>query len=149
VEKNLIQAEAVAREAERDEGERSAVLFAFLVFLYGLPYVGLVGFISLLYSFYFLQRDWRLHDEREYRFFQEIVSACGPLGVPSSLSHTKGIPKRSTALYIVGAIFTLGIFVIYWVYTLINDPNYHLSEQAQSEDNMLSGLSSVFAIPPS
>ncbi len=149
VEANLIQAETIAREEDRDEGEKSAILFGFLVLLMGLPYVALVGFISLLYSFYFLQRDWRLHDEREYRFFQEIAQACDGLGLHFSQGRSKGIPGRSVALYVIGSIFTVGIFEIYWLYTLINDPNQHLKDHAQSEDNLLDGLGSAFAATPS
>ena len=148
VEVYLAQAETSLRESERSEGEKSAILWGFMVFLYGVPYVGIVGFVSLLYSFYFLGRDWAMHDQRDVRFFQEVERAGSQLGLQVSIARSKSIPSRSGALYIIGAIFTLGIFEIYWLYRLITDPKNHLKDHAISEDSLLTALSGAFAASP-
>ena len=138
-----MQTEAAAHSADQSEGEKNAVIFAFMIFLYGVPYIGLLGFILLLYSFYFLQKDWRLHEEIEDIFFRWVQHVALQVGVQFNYARTKSIPNRSAALYILGAIFTVGIFPIYWVYTLINDPNGHLKDHAVFEENLLSALASA------
>ncbi len=148
VEADLVQAELIIHESDQNEGEKSAMLFSLLVLLYGLPYVGIVGIIVLLYVFTFLQQDWWHHDEREDRFFGWVQHASYQLGVPFNLVRTRSMPKRSAALYIIGAIFTVGIFEIYWVYTLINDSRDYLKDHAQFEDGLVAALSAAPAASP-
>jgi len=145
VEINLSSADRTMRETQFEEGEKSAVLWAILVFLIGIPVLGLVGVIALLYVFYFLGRDWRRHEQREDLYFQDVERACSPLGIAFTLRRLERIPNRSFALYLIATIFTLGIFGIYWLYTLIVDPNNHFRTHVGFEDGLVGGLASALA----
>jgi hypothetical protein len=62
------------------------------------------------------------------------------LGVPM-LQEVHVIPKRSFALNIVLTLVTLGIFGIYWEYTLFSDFNHHFEDHKVIEEAMLPYLS--------
>ena len=67
-------------------------------------------------------------------------NALSKLGFPAGRPFTiQRLPERSFALYLVLTIFT-GIFVYYWLYALVKDPNEHFKYQWEFEDNLTSSL---------
>ncbi|MFQ5950797.1 MAG: DUF4234 domain-containing protein, partial [Candidatus Geothermarchaeales archaeon] len=64
---------------------------------------------------------------------------------PVTLRRDRPMPERSVVLYLVLSIVTLGIFGIYWLYTLIDDPNLHFRHHIHTEDDALGALSGAIS----
>lgn len=128
--------------------ERDAVLF---IVVYGaLSLLGLIPLIStifsiiaaiiLFYIFHFLNKDLHKHDVYDKALWGEVDSGLKKLGKSLKslpISNIGRFPDRSTILYIVLSIVTLGLFMLYWVYTLTKDPNVHFKSHVEVEDEFL------------
>jgi hypothetical protein len=118
-----------AREAKFEETEKSAALWAILSFI-----IGILSF----YVFYFLNKDFYRHERRQDVFVDDLAKLMASEGMPVNLPRTSyPVPDRSFILYLVLTIVTAGLFAIYWVYTLLTDPNNHFQYQALTEDTIL------------
>ena len=114
------------REARLEEAEKNATLWA------------LFGPLGLVYSGYFLLKDFHKHERREDLFIQDLLRTLYQLGIPINLPYRNPpIPDRSFALYFVLTWITGGIFGIYWVYVLVSDPNNHFRQQMSIADTVL------------
>lgn len=132
IEDKLTSIERSSREAKLNEKEQSAFLWAILCF-----FIPLVG----LYVGYFLMRDFYRHERREDFLLEDIEKTAGSivtLELPRRFHQT---PDRNIILYIALTILTLGLFGIYWLYTLVVDPNNHFDHQVKWENKLLSSLS--------
>lgn len=134
VEARLVSVERSIREARDEEAEKGAVLWIVLSFLTG---------FAALYVFYFLMRDFHRHERREEGLIEDVSHVLSTLGQMELPRRVEPIPRRSFALYLILTIITLGIFGIYWIYTLIKDPNTHFHEQAKLEAELLSRLEAL------
>jgi len=132
IEDKLASLELSSREAKLNEKEQPAFLWAILCFF--IPFVG-------LYVGYFLMRDFYRHERREDFFLEDLEKTAGPVVALELPRRFRSTPDRNIILYIVLTIVTAGIFGIYWLYTLIADPNNHFDHQATWEDKLLSSLS--------
>lgn len=132
IEDKLASVERSTREAKLNEKEQSAFLWAILCFF--IPFVG-------LYVGYFLMRDLYRHERREDFFLEDLGKAAAPVVALELPRRFRSTPDRNIVLYIVLTILTAGIFGIYWLYTLIVDPNNHFDHQVKWEDKLLSSLS--------
>jgi uncharacterized membrane protein (DUF373 family) len=122
--------ERTYREAVVEETEKSAAMWAILAFITG---------IAGLYVFYFLMKDFFKHERKEELFLDDLNRALVATGTTMNLPRrTVPIPDRSFALYFILSLITGGIFAVYWVYVLIEDPNNHFRQQAMIEDTILS-----------
>ncbi|MDG6931750.1 MAG: DUF4234 domain-containing protein [Nitrososphaerota archaeon] len=92
-----------------------------------IPAVSIIASILTLYVFHSLNKDF-------YKLEHIENNAYRQLGWKGERYHT--VPDRSTALYIILTIITLGIFFLYWVYTVANDPNEHFREDWKIEDQV-------------
>ena len=148
---SLNNLDRAAREAKSEETEKNAFLWTILTLAttaaaldagagagLGLSFLGT---LTTFYVFYFLMRDLYNHERREDMFFDELSRTLMALGVmpglPRRMSPT---PSRSFALYVLLTIVTVRFFWVYWVYTLINDPNNHFRQQAFIEDTALAQI---------
>jgi len=105
------------REAELEEVEKSAILWVILTLVIG---------IIWYYVAHFLNEDFHKHEVREDRMISSINRALEALGLPRvEFYRTYSIPARNTILYIILTLVTMGIFGLYWMYTLTKDPNEH------------------------
>jgi hypothetical protein len=129
--------EPINMEMEVEENERSAVLWALIQFV---PYVG--GFL-LLYVYHFLNKDFWKHERREDQFLNALSSILAKHGVNFTYVRMHTIPDRSTLLYVILLFVTIGLFGLYWVYTLTKDPNNHFMEHRRWEDTLLNALRSL------
>jgi len=129
--------EPINMEMEVEENERSAVLWALIQFV---PYVG--GFL-LLYVYHFLNKDFWKHERREDQFLNALSSILAKHGVNFTYVRIHTIPDRSTLLYVILLFVTIGLFGLYWVYTLTKDPNNHFMEHRMWEDTLLNALRSL------
>lgn len=127
--------ERTYREAMVEETEKSAALWAILSFITG---------IAVLYIFYFLMKDFFKHERKEELFFEDLNRALITAGITMNLPRrTVPIPDRSFILYFILSLITFGIFGIYWIYVLLEDPNNHFRQQAMIEDTIISQVSPI------
>jgi hypothetical protein len=131
----LASCDRTVREAKAEETEKSAMLWAILsAFL----------FPAIWYVWYFLMKDFYKHERREDGFWEDIGRALDKTGIKLSVPRrTAPMPERSFALYLILTIITAGFFGIYWLYTLLKDPNQHFTYHTQIEDPLLSTLETV------
>jgi len=102
--------------------------------------LGLVGFVATIYMFYFLMKEENAHENSWTGFLLDSSRVLTRLGFPIARNLApRSPPDRSFALYLVLTIFT-GIFVYYWWYTLIKDPNDHYKDQWMAEDSILRAI---------
>ena len=135
VEVGLSSVERTVREAKAEETEKGAVLWAILsAFI----------FLAEWYVNYFLMKDFYKHERREDGFWEDLSRTLDKCGVTFSVPRrTETTPNRSFVLYLILTIITAGLFGIYWLYVLLNDPNEHFKYHIQTEDQLLSTLESV------
>lgn len=119
---------------EMDVQDRSAILFSVLTL------VPIVDIIAILYLFSSLTVDFYQHERKEDVIIDDLSRSMNQLGVQFSFRRRNMIPKRSVALSIVLTVITGGIFSIYWLYTLIQDPNMHFMEHISLEDDLMAKL---------
>ena len=126
------------REARLEEVEKNATLWALFSFPFG-----------LIYSGYFLLKDFYKHERREDLFVQDLLRTLYQLGIPINLPYRNPpIPDRSFALYFILTLITGGIFGVYWVYVLVSDPNNHFRQQMSIEDTVMAQVSPLLFPPP-
>lgn len=103
----------------------------------------LVSVILMFYMYWFLGKEMFDHDLRWRSFSVAAGNALSKLGFACSTPYwTNSLPKRSFGLYLFLAFFTLGIFMLYWLYALAKDPNDHFKSQWEFEDSLLRALGS-------
>jgi hypothetical protein len=57
------------------------------------------------------------------------------------------VPQRSVTLYVIVTIISGGIFGIYWLYALIEDPNKHFIQHVSLEDSLMEKLPQLQKTP--
>ncbi len=102
--------------------------------------VSLVMLAVELYLLYFLTKTMLEHDARWGVFAYNSGRALVKLGFPTNLRYdAPQLPERSMPLYIILTLFT-GIFLLYWTYVLIRDPNEHFAHHRKFEDNLMATM---------
>lgn len=129
--------ETAVRMKNEQGDEKNPVLWIALYLISSL--VPILGLIVIIYIFHFLNRDFVKHDRNE-RIFLEQLSEVLPIDETIHLSKIGRFPDRNTIMYFVLTVLTLGLFEIYWLYTLINDPNEHFREHRIIEAKILEAL---------
>jgi len=128
------------RDAGYEWGERDALIWAIL------QLIPIIGLPILIYVYHFLNKDFYTHSKMEryvLSSFSSVALEVDPSFKPVSFHPDYEFPDRSTAIYIVATIATLGFFILYWVYTLTKDPNEHFKEHRIMEDKLLEELSKI------
>ena len=135
VETILSPVKRTVREANAEETEKSAILWAILS--------AIVPFAQW-YVNYFLLKDFYRHEQREDGFWEDLGRAMNKLGINFSVPRrTEAMPNRSFVLYLILTIITMGLFGVYWIYVLLKDPNEHFKYHIEAESQLLSALESV------
>ena len=135
VEASLYPIERTVREANAEEIEKSAILWAVLSTF--------VPFVQL-YVYYFLFNDFYRHERREDSFWEDLGRTMNILGINFSVSRrTQAMPDRSFVLYLILTIITAGLFGVYWFYALLKDPTEHFKHHIETENQLLIALESV------
>jgi hypothetical protein len=126
------------REAKAEETEKNAVLWA-LVSVF-------IPFASW-YVYYFLMKDFYRHERREDGLLEDVGKTLDKFGVKFSMPRrTEPVPDRSFAFYLILTIITVGIFGVYWLYTLLKDPNNHFKYHIQIEEPLLGALENAYGV---
>jgi len=135
VETSLASIERTFSEANTEETEKSGILWAILT--------AFIPFVQL-YVYYFLMNDFYRHEQNEDGLWEDFSEALNKLDINFSvLRRTEYIPNRSFVLYLILTIITGGLFVVYWLYILLTDPNDHFKYHIQAESQLMSTLEPV------
>jgi len=119
---------------------RDIPLFLVAVVMLGVIATAIASLILQLVMFRFLGNTMFDHAMRWNTFAIAARTALSKLGFPAGKPFKiHSLPDRSFILYLVLTIFT-GIFVYYWIYALVKDPNEHFTYQWEFEDNLLSAI---------
>jgi uncharacterized protein DUF4234 len=107
-------------------------------------FLNLWGIITFIMN-HLLHTDYRFLETWENSFGQNVEWVMRRLGYdvqlpPRNQFGMEPVPRRSTALYVVLSIITVGLFAIYWRYTLMADGNMHFDADDRIEDAILGGL---------
>ena len=119
--------ESINLEASYKEQEHSALGFAILALI---PIVN-------LYVLYVLTKFTGPHDQRWNAFTQNAQYCFQQMGMGVMAPSWRTIPERSFLIYFLLTILTLGLFLFYWLWKLIDDPNDHFATQWQFEDSLM------------
>lgn len=126
-------------EAYEKRNKREPILWMLLRLVFG-P----VG----AYINHFLNKDLRFYDEWESSYAANSEWVMQRLGVPVSVPQRRQpVPERSTGLYVLLSIITLGIFAVYWRYTVMTDGNAHFADDAAMEDALTAAIGGAAASP--
>jgi hypothetical protein len=139
---NLSRIHAQIEAYERTH-KREPVLWMLLHL--GLNVVTGIGFIIAFIINHFLNADLRFLETWEQSFGQNVEWVMRRLGYDVHLPERnqfgmEPVPSRSTGLYVFLSIITIGLFAIYWRYTLMIDGNAHFDADDRMEDVILGGL---------
>jgi len=134
---SAINQELLQLERLRDDEifkPRNAVLW-FILGLLGIP-----GF----YSLYYLTTDYPAHEVKEYEAARLISDMLTKLGIAKNpIEYEKVMIQRSFITYLLLSLITVGIFAIYWMYILEEEPNKHFDSEKRWEHQILAVLRSV------
>ncbi len=127
-----------ARELTLKYEEKGAVLWAIL---------GALINILLLYVFHFLNKDFYHHSKDEQVLLHEVFDGLKAKGVAPSFRPEQfvTVPDRNTILYIVLSLITFGIFMLYWIYVLVKDPNEHFKSHRVMEQELVKSFEALVA----
>lgn len=127
----IVEMESIVYDMKNEETEKNAVLWTILTVL-----IGLLWF----YIAHFLNKDFRKHELREKKLASLINNILKKHNAPGIIKFEEKVPERSTLLYIVLTIITLGLFGFYWIYTLAKDPNEHFKQHKVLENQLIGYL---------
>jgi len=136
-EEHLLRLTDILNDMREEEVMKNAVLWIVLYIVF--PPI-------ILYIYHFLNRDFYEHERREARLYS-ILSRLVREKIPEVYipEFERKIPNRNTVLYIVLSIITIGIFTLYWIYTITKDPNEHFKEHKKRERTILEALERLSA----
>ncbi|KXB04476.1 hypothetical protein AKJ50_02355 [candidate division MSBL1 archaeon SCGC-AAA382A13] len=97
----------------------------------------------IFYVYHFLSNDFKKHENKENFLIEDITDAIEAAGGSFKFQEYNAIENRNTILYIVLTIITLGIFGLYWIYTLTKDPNKHFRQSAKMEEKLINSLEAL------
>ena len=100
--------------------------------------ISIVASPAVYYVYYFLNDDFRAHEYNERQFMLKASEMMNKLNISDKqIEPRMVVPERNFVTFLVLSIVTCGIYGIYWLYTLINDPNLHFDDHAVWEAQLL------------
>lgn len=105
--------------------EHSAILWAVLTLI---PYL---GWLAMTYVLAFLTHDLSKHEQREDLVIEDLGRV-----VQSVPLRTKRVPRRPIILYILASLATLGVFLPFWLYQAVRDPQAHFEYHRSAEPTL-------------
>ena len=101
----------------------------------------LVAYAPLFYVSFVLGKSIYDHDSHWTNFAHQANAAITKLGFPEKKSYWgRPLLNRSYGLYAVVTVISLGLFMFYWWYALVEDPNHHLKAQWDFEDSLIESI---------
>lgn len=114
-------------------GEKTPVLWLVL---------GLLTGVTNFYVYYFLNDDFRAHEDNERAFLFKAASLMEKLGLRWEAPSVAAVPERRFIKFLLLTLVTIGLYGIYWWYTLIIDPNRHFDSHVAWESRLRAALGS-------
>jgi len=107
-----------------------------------LSLVPVLGLLAVLYVYHSLNRDFHEHSVVERSLVEGVARALGmsPYEPPFEVEELEPVPRRSTGLYLLLTLLTLGVFSAYWWYTLVRDPNGHFRAHERFERRLIRAI---------
>lgn len=104
--------------SDRDRrGDKTPVLWLVL---------GIFTGVTNFYVYYFLNDDFHDHEDNESLFFDKAAALMARIDLGWKLPQpATTVPRRRFTPYLIFTLLTLGLFALYWWYTLITDVNRH------------------------
>ncbi|MEM4611113.1 MAG: DUF4234 domain-containing protein [Candidatus Nitrosocaldus sp.] len=102
----------------------------------------------MLYIMHFMSKDLAKHSQTEKLILAEIIDSLkgtDPL-FAKNIHDYKTIEEKSTFLYIILGIITLGIFMLYWAYAITKSYNTHILNHRVIDYEILQSLRRVAPI---
>jgi len=130
----LASMRSILEEARFREQRRSPGLWLILYLV--------IGFIAWAYIMHFLTRDFAEHEHREHMFLQHLAAMLKRRNIALP-QPDRTIPNRNTVLYLILTIITLGLFGLYWIYTVTKDPNNHFLTHRKLEPQLAETLAKL------
>jgi hypothetical protein len=100
--------------------------------------------LAEIVAFVFLDQDLVKHDHAEVGVEYELSLIFGRFGYAVPLpdqARVKG--ENNYAGRIVATVFSLGIYLFWWYYNQMNDPNHHFQVNWQQEDFIVSAVQAI------
>jgi len=109
--------------------------------------LALVFPLALFYVYHFLNKDFSKHSYREYLLLDILDNEFKRAKLATVLNPDElyKVPNRSTILFIILTIVTLGFFGLYWIYTLVKDPNKHFESHSILEKKIIDGFTELIS----
>lgn len=102
----------------------------------------LVHVVLMFYFLHIMSDDTWKHDQAWTEFARGTKVALARAGATAGdLDEGTTLPSRPTGLFVVVSLITLGLFLVYWWYVALKDPNEHYGKQARFEDQLVAMLS--------
>lgn len=99
-----------------------------VIFLISIIIAGICGILTI-YIYYFLLKDMQEHDKRWWQFIIATTNALTKFGIQPDYSiQPRALPIREPWIYVILSIF-VPLFLVFWFYVLITDPNDHFKRQ--------------------
>ena len=121
---------------DAEDGQVDAV-FSSLMLLLQFS-ISLLLLVAQFYLFYFLTSDMTNHHKRWTAFTHDTKTLLASLGYTVGwLTEPHRLPDRSIAVYVVASIFTGGLFLFYWWYSIVKDGNEHMRHHRVFERELM------------
>jgi hypothetical protein len=104
--------------------------------------LGIIIPFYILYIFHFINKELVKHTRSEKLFLTTLIDDVKSKDAlfSKSILDYKEVENKNTLLYIILSIITLGIFTIYWMYSLSKDYNEHIINQQILDNAILESL---------
>ncbi len=122
------------------ERKKGAITWAVLVGVFS--FIPIIGTLFLMYVLHNLTDGLIDHDFNQLNFNRQLNWSLAKLNRPMvAAAGWMNLPRRSTGMYVILTLITLGFFLPYWWYVIITDWNEHFQNQWRFEDELLANIS--------
>jgi len=125
---------SISNDSRWEEPEKNPLLYTILAVV--IPYVG------ILYVLYFLMKDVYSHHQRVSAFMENTRLATNKLGESLVVPSWKTLEERNFVVYFLISCLC-GLFMYYWMYSIIKDYNEHFKTQWRFEDQLATDSTSI------
>lgn len=100
--------------------------------------------IAEIVGFVFLDQDLVKHDQAEVGVEYELALIFGRLGQPLPYPDQRRVKGQHNYVgRVVAAIFSLGIYLFWWYYNMMVEPNEHFQTNWQQEDALATAVQAL------
>lgn len=121
--------------SNREQYRSTAYFIIWVILTY---IIGPVGLILTLVAWYWLTRDYAVHEQGEWKFYRRVSEELEKKEISLDPGIRAPLPERNMVLYVVLMIVP-GINIIWsiwWSYVLFRDPNVHFDTHEHWESQL-------------